>query len=318
MSHFGIRGPEFINYVSSILKLGGLKDEYIEEILSTEEKVLMFESAFNSAAFDSDNNYEALEFLGDATINKIVVWYLSRRFPNFLTKDGVKTLARLKINLIQKVFFARIARELGMERFISCTEDEWTAQQTKLLEDCMEAFIGAIEYQIDSTIFMGTGYAICYRIVSQVLDKIDISTKLEDLYDEKTRLKEVFDSFNKILGKVEYGNAEKISDDLWSVEVYSVLGDTKASIGKGTGKSSKGALIDASEKALLFLSNKGFVTLKSNENFLGKLPRYTKTITNKGTHLVAAISVGAKRALGVGYDEQSALQRAAYNMIQQL
>lgn len=318
MSHFGIRGPEFINYVSSILKLGGLKDEYIEELLSSEEKVLMFESAFNSAAFDSDNNYEALEFLGDATINKIVVWYLSRRFPNFLTKDGVKTLARLKINLIQKVFFAKIARELGMERFVSCTEDEWTAQQTKLLEDCMEAFIGAIEYQIDSTIFMGTGYAICYRIVSQVLDKMEISTKFEDLYDAKTRLKEVFDSFNKILGKVEYGESVKVNDDTWSTEVYSVIGTKKSSIGNGLGKSSKGAINNASENAIKFLANKGFVKLRSDENYLAQLPQYTSTISDKGTHIVASISVGAKRALGVGYDEQSALQRAAYNMIQQL
>lgn len=220
MSHHGIRGPEFINYVSTVLTLGQLKPEYVS-VLTDEESMSVYSAAFTSPMFNPSSNYEAFEFLGDATINKIIVWYLTRRFPQLMSVENVKTLARLKINLISKVSFARFGRELGVEQYITCTEDEWTRSQTKLVEDTLEAFIGAIESQIDSKIKVGAGYAICYNIISPILDRMDISLEYEDLYDAVTRLKEVFDTYQKIIGKVEYVTKQDPDTKMFTSEVFS-------------------------------------------------------------------------------------------------
>jgi dsRNA-specific ribonuclease len=208
--------------VSSVLALGQLKPEYIE-LLTGDESMRVYSASFTSPAFNPEHNYDAYEFLGDATLNKIIVWHLARRFPQLMNVENVKTLARLKINLISKVSFARFGRELGIDKYITCTEDEWVKSQTKLVEDTLEAFIGAIESQIDSRIKLGAGYAICYGIIGPILDRIDISLEYEDLYDAITRLKEVFDTYQRIIGKVEYVTKQDPDTKLFVSEVFSKL-----------------------------------------------------------------------------------------------
>lgn len=244
MSHFGIRGPEFINYLSNIFTIGKLKPEYIE-LLTEQDSLEMYISAFTSPSVNSNQNYESLEFLGDSTINKIIVWYLSRRFPQLMNKENVKTLARLKINLISKTTFSKIGRDLHIEQFITCTEDEWIKSQTKLIEDSLEALFGAIEYQIDSKIKIGAGYAICYNIMKPLLDKMDISLEYEDLYDSVTRLKEVFDIFQKILGKVEYKTVQD-ENKMFTTNIYSII-EQKPSI---TNDKSKSIEMTAADNAI--------------------------------------------------------------------
>ena len=52
-----------------------------------------------SKIFYLNENYEPIEILGDSIVNCCIVWYLSRRFPQLNCQDGVKIIARLKIDM---------------------------------------------------------------------------------------------------------------------------------------------------------------------------------------------------------------------------
>ena len=81
------------------------------------------------------------------------------------------------------------------------------------MEDCLEAFIGATEMQFDNRVKFGVGYTACYNIISAIYDKIPISLKYEDLFDSKTRLKEIFDQYGSEIGKLSYVTHKRLPED---------------------------------------------------------------------------------------------------------
>lgn len=189
--YHGVRGKAFEDMLVRVLKMGKIKQKYIDKLL--EEGLSIYEQIFTHPSIDETNNYEFYEIMGDATINKAVVWYISRRFPQLNCPDGVKIIARLKINMVSKENFSKLAEKLGFWEYISATEQYRYSEMKPILEDVFEAFFGATEQILDTHIKYGVGYAICYQILETLFNEIDISLNYNDLYDAKTRLKELFD-----------------------------------------------------------------------------------------------------------------------------
>jgi len=203
--YLGSRDIDFKNMIIGLLKRGNLKAKYID-LLTDEKSILAYGQAFTAVTADRINNYERFEQIGDVTANKFIVWYSYRRFPQLDCTDGVKVVARLRINYGAKQFFAPLGEQLGFWPFISAAEDGlernmYYRKKNKkdLLEDCIEAFIGCTEYLLDKAFRPGVGYGIVYDILASIFDEIEMSLRYEDLYDAKTRLKETFDSY-KMLG----------------------------------------------------------------------------------------------------------------------
>lgn len=203
--YLGSRGEDFRNLITGILKRGKLKPKYIDSIL-TEKGMKAYGNAFTASSADPVNNYERFEQIGDVSANKFIVWYAYRRFPQLDCTEGVKVVARLRINYGAKESFAPMAEKLGFWDFISCAEDgadkgkKYRVRHKKdLLEDTFEAFIGCTEYLLDKEYRPGVGYGIVYDILSDIFDELPISLRFEDLFDAKTRLKETFD-INSELG----------------------------------------------------------------------------------------------------------------------
>lgn len=192
----GDRGETFKQFIISLLKRSKLKTKYIEK-LTNEDSLKIYSNAFTHISIDSDRNYEYYEILGDVTCNKSVVWYIKERFPHLQNSEGVKVIARLRINLVSKKNFATFAEKLGFIHFISCEKEIKEQKGKSLLEDAFEAFFGATEILIDKYIGIGSGYGICYRILKSILDEENISLRYEDLYDPITRLKETFDFYRQ-------------------------------------------------------------------------------------------------------------------------
>ena len=115
---YGKRGKEFKTLIQDILRKGNLRAEYID-LITDEEGMRLYSQAFTDSSVDEKNNYEVLEFLGDSTVNNSVVWYLFRRFPQLNCPEGVKVLARLKINLVSKERYYRFASGLNFWNYIS-------------------------------------------------------------------------------------------------------------------------------------------------------------------------------------------------------
>jgi len=199
----GIRGPQFTNFIKRVLSMGGLKEPYFSVLLD-KTGLELYEMVFTHSNVNPTHNYEWLEFLGDTTLNKAVAWYLPQRFPQLACTAGVKVLTRLKINLISKKSFAIFAKTLNFWDYVTVDMETRHNKMNKTLEDVFEAFFGATELLLDTRIRHGIGYEICYTIVKQLLDDTSLSLKYEDIFDAKTRIKEIIDYFGEELGELKY------------------------------------------------------------------------------------------------------------------
>lgn len=254
--YYGPRDESFRSLIVSLLKRGKLKNDYILSI--TDERGMdMYSQVFTHNSVDRKKNYEYFEILGDSTINKGIVWYLYRKFPQLNCPEGVKILSRLKISLVSKKSFSTFADKLGFWGYISASEQERRDKKKSILEDVFEAFFAATEILIDTKIKLGAGYAICYNIITSLFDETEISLRYEDLFDAKTRLKEIFDHY-RILGNVKY-EAERKEDNLSHVIVYQVKGNSKIPIGTGIAALKADAEQKAAEEAIRKLNALGYI-----------------------------------------------------------
>lgn len=252
----GSRGDDFKNLILSILRKGKLKEHYIS-ILIDDESMKIYNDVFTSNTANPVDNYEMYEQMGDVLAGSFLVWYMYRRFPQLQCSEAVKIVARLKINYGARQSFFKIGDSLGLWPFISATEDERNHIRKDLLEDILEAFIGATAFIVDSRIRVGVGYAIVYDILAGIFDDIDISLKYEDLYDPITRLKEVFDYFKDAIGtqKKEFIKEEKLT----TFTIFRVCNGRIQQIGQGAAARKPDAEQKAALQALDVLKSFGFV-----------------------------------------------------------
>jgi dsRNA-specific ribonuclease len=214
----------------NIFRLGRLSPKYFD-VLTNENSMKEYEKVFTSSGADVKNNYQIYEILGDSTANKCIVWYFYRRFPQLHCPEGVKVIARLKINYVGKKEFANIGESLGFWNYISATVEEKTSKKISLLEDVFEAFIGLTEYLLDSHFQVGVGYSIVYDIFESIFNKKDVSLKYEDLYDAKTRVKEFFDRDPK--RKHVYNNEQNEETGEHTSVLYCIHDGTRTKLGEG-------------------------------------------------------------------------------------
>ena len=209
--HLGNRGQEFTTFISGLLTKANLKGPYLNKLLS-KYSLQEYAKSFTAKSANHRYNYEVYEQLGDLSINKTIVGYAYRRFPFLDGPWGVGPTARLRIIYGSGEFLGPKADELGFWPFISALElprtegDKKKKTKTRsthkkeLLEDCFEAFIGCTEQLLDNQYRIGVGYAIVYDILVSILDEVPMPLGYNDLFDAKTRLKEIFDKNEKIIG----------------------------------------------------------------------------------------------------------------------
>lgn len=254
----------FSSLLFSILSTkAGLKPKYLNLLMNKAE---LYEQAFTARSYNARTNYEMYEQLGDASVNKFLVWYFYRRFPQLRCPDGIKVVAKLKTNYSSKNSFAAIAHNLGFWPFIrtgSTSDTSKEVERKSLLEDVFEAFLGVTEWILDAQYQIGVGYAIVDRILTSIFDTMVISLDYEDLYDPKTRLKELFD-INKELGILEYDHHDK------TATVFQVSSSGRMQLGQGVAHVKKDAQQMAAAEALTKLKTKGYVREEDYSLFCGQ------------------------------------------------
>ena len=206
--YYGSRGGDLKNLIKSILIKGKIKEHYIDYLM-TDESMKIYSDVFTSETADENNNYEVYEQMGDVLAGSFIIWYMYRRFPKLQCSEAVKIVARLKINYGSKNSFFPIAEKLGFWNYITASEENRNREKKPLLEDTLEAFIGATAFILDNKIKHGVGYAVVYEILKSIFDGMDISLKYENLYDPITRLKEIFDHFKPDTIGVQVKNFSK-------------------------------------------------------------------------------------------------------------
>lgn len=261
VDYMGDDKKKFKNLVKSLLKKGSIDKSTRKKMLS-DENLALYAQAFTSDSVNLAKNYEIWEQLGDLSGNKFIVQYFYNRFPQLKCKEGVKVVARLRINYGSKNSFSQIAESLGFWDFISSTNDLRHRKKKSLLEDVFEAFIGVTEHIIDTIEDeIGAGYPSVYSILESIFNDMDISLKYEDLYDAKTRLKEMFDMFgDERLGRLVYREKERnVGDQLTVSTAFRVKDGRYIEIGKGSAALKADAQQAAAAAAIKALNRQGFV-----------------------------------------------------------
>lgn len=252
----GHRGPKFIQLLNSILSRSNLKQDVIQTLLD-EEGLRLYDLAFTHISANSENNLEYLEFLGDSIVNCCIVWYLSRRFEHLQGSKAVKIFARLKINLVSKKSFSELANSLDMWEYISAAESIRNTKRKKVLEDTFEAFFGCTAFLMDRKYINCSGYAVCYSIVESLFNDMDISLDYNNLFDARTRIKELFDAF-KDIGQLIYISTKR-PDGIFIIKCYLEKDEqTKILLGEGTATTKADATQQASQHAIYTLKRMGY------------------------------------------------------------
>jgi dsRNA-specific ribonuclease len=199
---------DYYNFIYTLLyNYGLMKEKDIEKVLDDEGMKIM-RSAVTHWSLQEDLDYEVWETLGDTTLNKIMVWYMFRRFPTATSEE----LTEAKKLNVSKGQFPIYAHTIHLPQYVRYRNIQYLHGKNILTitldrsikEDTFEAFFGALEYLIDGKIMLGAGYAICYNIVSYILDQQQMTIQLSKIKDSITQLKEIFDNRKKLGDSFEY------------------------------------------------------------------------------------------------------------------
>ena len=256
----------FREFIVNLLDRSDMK-KTTTDLLRDDSNLQLFLKGFtHSTAFPThpQYNYEVYEQRGDLTINKFIVNYMYKKFPQLDCPSCLKIVARLRINYGSKANLSKLARNLGFGRFIRASDlAKEKDKDDSLLEDVFESFFGVVEKILDDNFnFVGVGYVVCYKILENIFNEIEnISLEYHDLYDSKTILKQMFeDSASSLINyKIEYKD-NRLSTGLYNSQVVMIDKSNYLNIlniGEGLLNIKNESQQMAAKNAILFLKNGG-------------------------------------------------------------
>lgn len=197
------------------------------------EKALTHSSCTECSS--SGDNYERLEFLGDAVLELVTREYLMTEYP----QEPEGYLTRRKIKIVMKQNLARQGRRLGLNNFVQVGNgfDASEGAIDTIAADALEAVIGAI--YLDS----GLGAAEEF-LKREILRK---SSDIDPLPDSRSALQEYCQA--KGLALPEYRLVSSSGPDHNPVFTISVIIDG-TEVGTGIGHTRKAAREAAAAGAL--------------------------------------------------------------------
>ena len=134
--------------------------------------------AITHKSYDSLNNYEKLEFLGDRVLGLVISKKLNELYPD--QKEGV--LDKRLASLVNKNRCLEVSKNIGLEKFILIgNKSNKSKIENKILSDCIEALIGAIYYD--------KGFEASEKFILNMW-KSFINSSDVSIVDSKTKLQE--------------------------------------------------------------------------------------------------------------------------------
>ncbi|MFO7976908.1 MAG: ribonuclease III [Candidatus Hydrogenedentota bacterium] len=129
---------------------------------------------------DSSDNYESLEFLGDAALGLAAAHLLFERVPERTPGE----YSRMRAAIVNRRCLARIARELDIAPAIRLGKGEELAggrARAALLADCLEALLGAL--------YLDQGWEVARAFAVRILEPevTGLQTRRQ-IWDFKSRL----------------------------------------------------------------------------------------------------------------------------------
>ena len=143
----------------------------------SDQKILI--KSLTHKSFDSKNNNEKIEFLGDRVLGLVIAKRLLEIYPD--EKEGI--LDKKFASLVNKRKCLEIAKKIELEEYILVLnpKNKKISIEDKIIADCLEALIGAI--------FLDKGLNFTERfilnlwsehITASIITQIDAKTKLQE------------------------------------------------------------------------------------------------------------------------------------------
>ena len=207
------------------------------------KNIAIYEQALTHPSYNGDANtkhqdYEKLEFMGDAVLGYVTADLVYKNRPEL--SEG--NLTKLRSVLVSTKPLAGYARKINLHEYIRIGHSitiEQVKQSDKILENVLEALIGAI--------YLDTGLKYAYRLINDLLISDIQKYDVDDLTDYKSKLQEEIQAEHR--DAVQYVTVETkgpAHDRTFKVQVlYNGI-----VLGVGEGKSKKKAEEMAAKSAL--------------------------------------------------------------------
>jgi len=202
-----------------------------------------------------EQSNEVLEWLGDGFIQSIIALYLYERYPN--NNEGF--LTRIRSRLVKTETLSKLALALNFDKYMIISKHVEIIcngrKNSKLLEDCFEAFLGAMVYDFQKNKKLGNAYEIITKFLIEVIEKyIDITELILRDDNFKDQLMRYFQKeFNGEYPKYEEISVENnvsssgVSNRKFHTCVKDIYGNI---IGEGIAKAKRESQQKAAENAL--------------------------------------------------------------------
>ena len=206
------------NYITYLLYDCGYPKNFCKMI--TDKKYIhYFETAFKHNSYDSKDNYEYLEIIGDKIINSVIPIYVINNFPKL---KNVNLLNKINAKLKSESVMVEIGEKINLLQFIKYGQNikdtiflknmTYSKEFKKLNEDVLESFIGALwlainelqknEYQNkykNTNYEINANYAASLYIIEPFILYLysyhKLSKDLNDYIDPLSEMKELIDKF---------------------------------------------------------------------------------------------------------------------------
>jgi ribonuclease-3 len=142
------------------------------------KNVSNLKKAITHKSYDSINNYEKLEFLGDRVLGLIISKKLLETYP--YDKEGV--LDKKLASLVNRNRCQEIGKTLNLDKYIFISKNKNNNKiESKIISDCVEALIGAIYYE--------KGFNVTEKFILNAWKNLIKESKVT-FVDSKTKLQE--------------------------------------------------------------------------------------------------------------------------------
>ena len=213
-------------------------DKLFEQLKIKPRNINIYKTAFSHSSYVNEhkinNDYERLEFLGDAVLDLVVADYL---FNNHKETEGEMTKVRASY-VCENANYA-YASSLNLSKYIKVGHGEAKDGLKKaIMADIFEALIGAI--------YVDLGYANARRVLLRIIVPFINNPSITFFSDYKSTLQEYVQTKSSSLDYKLIAEEGPAHDKRFTVEV--LIDDISYGIGEGTSK--KEAEQEAAKAAL--------------------------------------------------------------------
>ncbi len=217
--------------------------DLLKKLHITYKDIAIYEQALTHPSYNGEANtkhqdYEKLEFMGDAVLGYVTADLVYKNRPEM--SEG--NLTKLRSVLVSTKPLAAYARKIHLDEYVrighSITQSQ-VKESDKILENVFESLVGAI--------YLDAGLNSAYRFIKKVLLNDILSYDADNLTDYKTKLQEEIQAEHRdAVQYVTVSQSGPAHDRTFTVQVkYNDI-----VLGTGTGKSKKKAEEMAAKDAL--------------------------------------------------------------------